>query len=153
MFVCVLGLGTIGLPTAEYISDKGLKVFGYDIAKESVSRAKQKGIHASSEWNMVPDADVYIICVSTWDSNGKPDLTPVFDVSNKISSRIDEGENLVSIESTILPGTSKMIYSSIFHKKVKLVHVPHRYWPEDPVRHGVKQLRVIGGVNKELCFQ
>jgi UDP-N-acetyl-D-mannosaminuronic acid dehydrogenase len=42
-----------------------------------------------------------------------------------------------------------MIYSSIFHKKVKLVHVPHRYWPEDPVRHGVKQLRVIGGVNKE----
>jgi UDP-N-acetyl-D-mannosaminuronic acid dehydrogenase len=148
MMVCVLGLGTIGLPTAEYVKNKGLKVFGYDISQEAVMRAKQKGIHASSEWEKVPEADVYIMCVSTWDSNGKPDLSPVFDISRKISSRTDK-ENIISIESTIVPGTSRRIYNSIFHGNVKLVHVPHRYWPEDPVNHGVRQLRVIGGINKE----
>jgi len=148
MFVCVLGLGTIGLPTAEYIRDKGLNVFGYDINQEAIRRAKQKGIPASSEWKDVPEADAYIICVSTWNSTGKPDLSPVFKISKKISSRTSK-ENLVSIESTVVPGTSRRIYDSIFHGNVKLVHVPHRYWSEDPLNHGVRQLRVIGGVNKE----
>jgi UDP-N-acetyl-D-mannosaminuronate dehydrogenase len=32
---------------------------------------------------------------------------------------------------------------------VNLAHVPHRYWPENPLRHGVPQLRVAGGVNTE----
>jgi len=148
MFVCVLGLGTIGFPTAEYIRDKGLKVFGYDINQEAIKRAKQKGIPASSEWGEVPEADAYIICVSTWNSIGKPDLSPVFKISKKISSRTDN-DTLVSIESTLVPGTSRRIYYSIFQGNVKLVHVPHRYWAEDPVNHGVRQLRVIGGVNKE----
>ncbi|MEM2915559.1 MAG: NAD(P)-binding domain-containing protein [Candidatus Bathyarchaeia archaeon] len=148
MLVCVLGLGTIGLPTAEYIRNKGLKVFGYDISQEAVMRAKQKGISASSEWRDIPEADVYIICVSTWNSNGEPDLSPVFKISKKISSRTDK-DILVSIESTLIPGTSRKIYDSIFHGNVKLVHVPHRYWAEDPLNHGVRQLRVIGGINKE----
>jgi len=148
MFICILGLGTIGLPTAEYIRDRGLKVFGYDINQEAVRRAKQQGILAFLEWKEVPEADVYVICVSTWNANGKSDLGPVFNISKKISSRTDK-DNLVSIESTVVPGTSRRIYNSIFHEKVKLVHVPHRYWPGDPVKHGVRQLRVIGGVNQD----
>jgi len=148
MLICVLGLGTIGLPTAEYIREKGLRVFGYDINQEAVRRAKLQGIPASLEWKEVPEADTYVICVSTWNSNGKPDLSPVFNISKKISSRTDK-DNLVSIESTVVPGTSRRIYNSIFHENVKLIHVPHRYWTEDPVKHGVRQLRVIGGVNQD----
>jgi len=148
LLICVLGLGTVGLPTAEYIRDKGLEVFGYDINEEAVRRAEQQGIPASFEWKKVPEADVYVICVSTWNANGKPDLSPVFNISKKISSRTDK-DNLVSIESTLIPGTSRRIYNSIFHENVKLIHVPHRYWAEDPVKHGVRQLRVIGGVNQD----
>jgi len=148
MFICVLGLGTIGLPTAEYIKEKGLEVFGYDINQGAVRRAKQQGIPAFLEWREVPEADVYVICVSTWNTEGKPDLRPVFNISKRISSRTDK-DDLVSIESTVIPGTSRRIYNSVFRENIKLIHVPHRYWVEDPVKHGVRQLRVIGGINQD----
>ena len=148
MLICVVGLGEIGLSTAKYSRDKGLKVYGYDINEDAAKRANQQGIHAFSEWQKVPEADVYVICVSTWNASGQPDLSAVFEISKKISSRTSK-HSLVSIESTILPGTSKKIYNSIFHGDVKLVHVPHRYWADDPVSHGVRQRRVIGAVNQD----
>jgi UDP-N-acetyl-D-mannosaminuronic acid dehydrogenase len=148
MSICVLGLGHIGLPTATYIRDKHLKVFGYDISRQAVRRAEEQGIPAFLEWNEVPEADVYIICVSTWNANREPDLSPIFDISKKISSRTGK-DNLLSIESTVVPGTSRKIYNSIFQGNVKVVHVPHRYWSGDPINHGVSQPRVIGGVNRE----
>ena len=148
MRVCVLGLGEIGQSMAKYSRDKGLKVFGYDISKDAAKRANQQGISAFSEWQKVPEVDVYVICVSTWNANRQHDLSPVFDISEKISSRTNK-ESLVSIESTIVPGTSRKIYNLIFHGNVKLVHVPHRYWAEDSVNHGVRQRRVIGAVDPE----
>lgn len=148
MLICVFGLGEIGLSTAKYSRDKGLKVFGYDISEDAVKRANQQGICAFSEWQKVPEVDVYVICVSTWDASGKHDLSPVFDISKKISSRANK-QSLVSIESTMVPGASRKIYNLIFHKNVKLVHVPHRYWAEDPANHGVRQRRVIGAVNQD----
>jgi nucleotide sugar dehydrogenase len=148
MQICVLGLGEIGLSTAKYCRDKGLKVFGYDISKDAAKRANQQGIYAFFEWQKVPEVDVYLICVSTWNANKQHDLSPVFDISKKISSRTNK-ESLVSIESTIVPGVSRKIYNLIFHGNVKLVHVPHRYWAEDAVSHGVRQRRVIGAVNQD----
>ncbi len=29
------------------------------------------------------------------------------------------------------------------------MHVPHRFWADQPVEHGVNQLRVIGAINQE----
>jgi len=149
MRTCILGLGQVGLPTAKYILNKGLEVWGYDINPISVERAKERGIlRATSNWHEVPPVDIYIICVSTMLKSNKPDLSPVFDVCEKISEKA-HSSSLVSIESTIIPGTSKRVYDSIFKKNINLVHVPHRYWAENQVRHGVKQLRVIGAVNPE----
>jgi UDP-N-acetyl-D-mannosaminuronic acid dehydrogenase len=148
MLMCVLGLGEIGLSTAKHSRDRGLKVFGYDINEGVAKRANQQGISAFFEWEKVPKVDVFVICVSTWNAGEQPDLSAVFDISKKISSRTDK-DSLVSIESTIVPGVSRKIYNSIFHGDVKLVHVPHRYWAEDPVAHGVRQLRVIGAVNQD----
>lgn len=147
MLICVLGLGEIGLSTAKYIRNRDLKIFGYDINEDAVKKASQNGIDASSEWEKVPDAEVYIVCVSTWNTIGQHDLSHVFSISEKVSSRANK-ETLVSIESTILPGVSRKIYSSIFKEDVKLVHVLHRFWAEDPVNYGVGQPRVIGAVNQ-----
>ena len=36
MKVCVLGLGRVGLPTAEYVASKGFTVYGYDISEKAV---------------------------------------------------------------------------------------------------------------------
>ena len=140
--VCVIGLGEVGLPTALYIKDKGFDVCGFDISSEASERARKKGIKTVnlSEAN----ADTYIICVSTGFRDSAPDMSPIFDVCRKISKA-----ELVSIESTVLPGTSRKIFNEIFKGKIHLVHVPHRYWAGDPVNYGVKQLRVIGAVDEE----
>jgi UDP-N-acetyl-D-mannosaminuronic acid dehydrogenase len=149
MKVCVLGLGNIGLPVAQYTLKKGLAVWGYDISSNSVKKAKETGIiKATTSWRDIPPVDVYIVCVSTLIANGKPGLSPVFDAAEKISQKANQS-SLVSIESTIIPGASRKIYETIFNQNVKLVHVPHRYWIEDSVKRGVKQKRVIGAVNAE----
>ncbi len=149
MKVAVIGLGQIGLPVAQYCHKKGLEVWGYDISKTTTDNiSKTEKFNATSSWNDVPQVDAYIICVTTSQVNDSPDLSPVFDVCKKISQKTTPSA-LVAIESTIIPGTSKKIFETIFKKKINLVHAPHRYWPAEPEKHGVNQLRVIGAVNQE----
>jgi UDP-N-acetyl-D-mannosaminuronic acid dehydrogenase len=151
MKVCVLGLGEVGFATAKHIVNKELDVWGYDTDLKAVERAKKAGISkASSLWNDVPSVDCYLICVSTRLKGAVPDLSPIFDVCEKIKGRVASSNHpLVSIESTVMPGLSQRVSNDIFKKRVRLVHVPHRYWAEQPVKHGVEQLRVIGGVDVE----
>ncbi|MGY0287370.1 MAG: NAD(P)-binding domain-containing protein [Candidatus Methanodesulfokora washburnensis] len=147
--VCVVGLGEVGLPTAKYILNRSFEVYGYDISPTAIKRAKEEGIlKATDIWDEVPPVDVYIVCVSTLLKGDMPDLSPVFDVCEKISKKASS-HSLVSIESTIIPGTSRKIYENIFNKNISLIHVPHRYWAGDPVKHGVNQLRVIGGIDQK----
>lgn len=80
MLICVFGLGEIGMSTAKYSRDKGLKVYGYDISEDAAKRANQQGIRTFFEWQMVPEVDVYVICVSTWNASGQPDLSAVFEI-------------------------------------------------------------------------
>ena len=149
MKAAVLGLGQIGLPVARYIHAKGLEVWGYDISVNTLERVtKTEKFKATSSWRDVPKVDAYVVCVTTSQKDDSPDLSPVFDVCKKISQNATTS-SLVSIESTIIPGTCKKIYETIFHRDVNLVHVPHRYWALEPVEHGVNQLRVIGAVNPE----
>lgn len=148
----MLGLGEIGLPTAKYIADKGIEVFGYDLNPEAIERAKMHGIlKASNEWQAVPPANIYIICVYAGLKDGKPDFSSVFDVCEKINERVlsspSTEASLVSIESTVIPGVSRKVYEEKFRRRINLIHVPHRYWAGDPVKRGVKQPRVIGAVD------
>jgi nucleotide sugar dehydrogenase len=153
MKACVLGLGEVGLPTAKYVASKGIDVFGYDIKQEAIERAKTQGIKASSHWGEVPVSDAYIICVFAGLKNDDPDFSSIFDVCEKIKEKTVSSSPsktcLVSLESTVIPGLCRKIYEGIFKKQVKLIHVPHRFFGEEPIRHGVRQRRVIGAVNEE----
>jgi len=145
--VCVVGLGQIGFPVAEYISAKGLQVWGYDISAATVERVSKLGkFKATTAWTDIPKADAYIVCVTTGQPEGCPHLTEVFDVSGKIAKAADAGA-LVCIESTIVPGTSRKISAAIFRGQLGVVHAPHRYWADEPEKHGVNQMRVIGAVD------
>jgi nucleotide sugar dehydrogenase len=146
--VCVVGLGQIGHPVAQYIAQKGHEVWGYDISPIAVENASKIGVKATVNWKEIPEVDAYIVSVTTGQIDGSPDLSPVFDVCGKIA-RTAVFSTLVAIESTIVPGTSKKIFEEIFKSKIQLVHAPHRYWADEPEEHGVNQLRVIGGVNSE----
>jgi UDP-N-acetyl-D-mannosaminuronate dehydrogenase len=101
--VLVAGLGTVGLPTAEYIMAAGLDVVGCDVNPQAVQRAVLRGIQATTRWPDVPQADVFVVCVSThYDETGN--LTPVKDVQKIYTMIVSMGneEILVSIESTVL---------------------------------------------------
>jgi nucleotide sugar dehydrogenase len=147
----VLGLGEVGLPSAEYIADKGIEVYGYDIKQEAVEKAKARGVKASADWQEIPVSNVYIICVYASIKNAKPDFSSIFDVCEKIKETLSMSSKtcLMSIESTVMPGLCSRVYKEIFRGRVNLVHVPHRYWAGDPLKHGVKQRRVIGAINDE----
>jgi len=145
--VCVAGLGQVGLPTAIYIKNRRFEVWGFDVNSNVVKYARAKGIKATTNMDKIPPIDVYIICVSTSLKHDKPDLSSIYDVCDRISRK--EMPCLISVESTVVPGTCRKLYNEFFNETVNLVHVPHRYWTEDPVNHGVCQTRVIGGINEK----
>jgi nucleotide sugar dehydrogenase len=146
--VCVVGLGQIGFPVAQYTLGKGAEVYGYDINSNAVKAAVEASVKATTKWNDIPSVDVYITSVTTTQTaEGGPDLDAVFDVCEKIAAKA-KPTALLSIESTIVPGTSRKIFNEIFHGKIRLVHVPHRYWADEPEKHGVNQLRVIGAADE-----
>ncbi len=153
MKVCILGLGQIGLPVAQYVAERGIETWGYDISQASVERAaKIKNLHATAKWQDIPQADVYIVSVTTGQINECPDISAVFDVTKKIAQTA-RPNTLVSIESTVVPGTCQKIYNETFGRKINLIHCPHRYWADQPVEHGVNQIRVIGAVTSDALKQ
>src|SRR4030067_101951 len=136
--VCVVGLGQIGFPVAEYVAARGLEVWGIDINSVTIENARKTGkFNVTSSWQDVPSVDVYVVCVTTSQRNEAPDLSPVFDVCRKISEKANSSA-LVSIESTIIPGTCKKIFQTMFKSKIRLVHVPHRYWADFAFEHGLE---------------
>lgn len=148
--VCVMGLGVVGLPTARYFQERGCKLVGYDISSKAVANAKN-WIEATDEPRQIPsDIDVFIACVSTKLAGDHPDASNVYDACRIISGC---SPKLVSIESTVPIGTCRDIRRRILGEQVSLVHVPHRYWPEDPGNRGVRQLRVAGAVDNESMIQ
>lgn len=139
----------MGLPVAQYAREKGLEVWGYDIDLSKVENIRRTSkMKVTSSWQDIPQTDAYVICVTTSQRNDSPDLSPVFDVCKKIAEKASPS-SLVSIESTIIPGTSKKIFESVFNRRINIVHAPHRYWAADPERHGVNQTRVMGAINGE----
>jgi len=144
--VCVAGLGTVGYPTALYISNYGFSVCGYDIDENKVKEIKSNApFKVVSKWSEVPNSQIYVVCVSTGWRENKPDMSAVFDICNKISRKKEKP--LVCIESTVSVGTCRKL-AELFDNNVYLVCVPHRYWSGDPEKYGVRQLRVIGALNK-----
>jgi UDP-N-acetyl-D-mannosaminuronic acid dehydrogenase len=150
--VCIVGLGVIGFPTALHIS-KYHKVIGYDINPEKVKDASNH-FFATTEWSEVPESDVYVVCVNTWYRNGKPDMSAVELVCQKISESLIR-KALISIESTVLVGTTRGIYEDVFKRQHYVANCPHRLWElgtlssEDMKSYGVNQLRILGAVNEE----
>ncbi len=141
--VVVAGLGTVGLPTAKYMAGvEGTEVYGYDIVEKNV-----KEFFFTTKWEDLPheEIDVYVVTVWTGIRSGAPDLSALEDVMGKISK--SNREALVSVESTVPVGTLRKMADRLSLNLV--AHVPHRYWPGDPERHGVRQVRVLGALNDD----
>lgn len=144
--ICVVGLGEIGEAVFKEIisANKALEiqeeVIGYDIDLEKTSKLKKEGFNVTG---LLPKADKYLVCVYSTEQ--------VKDVLKQIFSLDFYVEPLISIESTIKPGTIKWIkeFKKQTKKNFNLVLFPHRYNPGDRWHHVFNQHRLLGGLTKK----
>lgn len=173
----VFGLGYIGLPLALNLSRKKIKVLGFDIDKEKInnlkknksylshikskeiSYAKKKGFIATNDFSLVVNLDVIIICVPTpLKKNKSPDLGFIKMTIKSISKYLKKNQ-LISLESTTYPGTTKEIILPIIKNKglilgknFFLAFSPERL---DPGINSVKIKeipKITGGITKNCAL-
>lgn len=123
IYITVLGLGYVGLPTAVNAASSGYLVSGFDVNQEKISvlksgisyvedvpnfRVKELILNGSlkvfSDLKEIPKTDIFLICVPTpLDSSKIPDLSILLNAVKHVGSLLKEN-NLVIIESTVAPG-------------------------------------------------
>ena len=144
--VCVVGLGTVGAPTAEYFLDRGIPTYGCDLDPIALGRLSTRLNGGATTLAGLPLADAYIVTVDTSLRGEAPFIENVFRACEAIARR--GRPRFVSIESTVPVGTCRRLEDEVFGGRQRLVHVPHRWWADDTRNHGVRQARVIGGIDE-----
>lgn len=150
----ILGLGYVGIPLALRISEVGFPVIGFDIMESRVeglnagkspikhipsaeiSNMCAAGFKATTDFSLAKKCDALIICVPTpLDKSREPDLSYVVATMEAIAPHL-RAEQLLSLESTTWPGTTKEVLLPYVEKagftageNYYLVYSPER---EDP---------------------
>lgn len=145
--VCIVGLGTVGGPTARFFATGDVPVYGCDINPKAA--AAFDGILEATSTSLadLPLADLYVVTVDTGFRGEEPVTTSVFKACGAIAAR--GTPKLVSVESTVPIGTCQRIHDEVFGGRIPVVHIPHRWWMVDEENYGVRQTRVVGGTDAE----
>ena len=124
MSVGIVGLGYVGLPLAVSFAEAGEHVIGLEVNARRVAQLRRgdsyiedvpseqlQGILSRFEPTTrvaaLAKADAIIVCVPTpLTPNREPDLTPLVDACQAISTVLQPGQ-LVVLESTTYPGTTR----------------------------------------------
>lgn len=172
--ICILGLGYVGLPTASLLANNGFKVIGVDkeenllkIVNHGDSHIEEPGlkalVHAAVNSgnlrakNKPEKADAFFIAVPTpvkkENSKVKVELGYIEQAALDIVDYLDQG-NLVVLESTSPPGTTRKLVAPILEKSGMvagqdffLAHCPERILPGNTLRELIQNNRIIGGIN------
>ncbi len=170
--VGVIGLGYVGLPLVIRFCEENFRVTGFDIDKRKV-RKLQKGesyikhispeklreikrkklFTATTDYSQLKNTDCIIICVPTpLRKNKEPDLSYVENTAQEIAGCLRKGQ-LVSLESTTYPGTTREVLLPEFEKKgfmagedFFLVFSPEREDPGNRRYHTGNIPKVVGGI-------
>jgi UDP-N-acetyl-D-mannosaminuronic acid dehydrogenase len=179
--ICVVGLGYIGLPTASLFANSGFQVLGVDTNRDVVeainsgrNHIEEVGLRTLVEAavgsghlkaaSQPSSADAFILAVPTpFDSHKCPDLAYVFASTRSILPYLQKG-NLIVLESTVPPGTTKKVAALIAEERPELTgkragqvaslevlvaHCPERVLPGRILKELVENDRVVGGVTQE----
>ena len=127
-----IGLGKLGMPCAEAISDKGFDVAGFDIEKKSSQKIQIRDSIA----DLVHDRDIVFVATPTPHESGYDGSTPISDkepkdfdytsvknVLAKCNKHMKPTQSLVLI-STVLPGTVRRELSPLV-TNVGLIYNPY----------------------------
>ncbi len=167
MNVCVIGLGTIGLPIACLLAASGHDVLGVDIDSQRLQALVQrkivdseKGLHAllTKAFDQkrlqlaerAERADVYLLAVPTLvGENFVPDISHLEKAIRDIQNLVEPG-NLVIIESTCPIGTTEKIARQLHSRcaDVRVAYCPERILPGNLLDELINSDRVIGGIDE-----
>lgn len=173
--ITILGMGYIGLPTAIAFARAGFVVNGFDVNLEVINSLKKGHIHivepdlqeafleVFNEKKLIPinelkKSDVFIIAVPTpfkKDHQEKiADLSYVESATKMVSKVLEKG-NLVILESTVPPMTTKMMTdilekeTGISRENFMTAHCPERVLPGRILFELENNDRIIGVEKKE----
>ena len=171
--VGVVGLGYVGLPLIHAFVNAGFSTLGFDVDSEKIAQlAKGQSYikHIPSEWiqtwqtdskfsatddmSRMEEADVILICVPTpLTENRDPDLKYVELTAEAIAESLRIGQ-LIVLESTTYPGTTKDVLSPILAKSGLTIgedyfvaYSPEREDPGNPDFSASRIPKVIGGMD------
>jgi len=187
----IIGLGYVGLPLALEYANKGFKTIGFDIderkipilnsGKSYIKHIKMDKIKkvvdnkkflATTDFTMLPEVDVIIICVPTpLNEHREPDMTYIENSGRIIAKYLRPGQ-FISLESSTYPGTTEEILLPMFENapltqaqvgikqptKVKkfvvgkdfyLAFSPEREDPNNPKYSTATIPKVVGGVTED----
>lgn len=164
----VIGLGYVGLPLAVRFAEVGFPVVGIDVDKDKVEKIRDgisyvpdvsfapsthNPIHASTDVALLGEVDAAIICVPTPLSKTRdPDLSLVLEAGRMIARYLERGQ-LVVLESTTYPGTTRELLLPLFEergfevgKDFYLAYSPERIDPGNKVFNLINTPKVVAGI-------
>ncbi len=171
----ILGLGYVGLPLAMEFAHSGVNVLGFDIDGKKVnklnsgksiiknipdSRIKKaidaKNFTATNDMSQIKKVDAVLICVPTpLTENREPDMQYIVNSCKTISEYLQPGQ-LITLESTTYPGTSRELMAPILEtsglkagKDFHLAYSPEREDPGNKSFHTRTIPKVLGGLTKQ----
>ncbi len=173
--VSVIGLGYVGLPLAVEIAKSGFSIVGIDVNKEKVDKIKSKNSYipdvtqeelagavskkklmATSDYKILTEVDIVSICVPTpLRKTREPDISCIMAAASEVSEYLHQGQ-LIILESTTFPGTTKDIILPELEKKglkvgkdFFLSFSPERVDPGNK-KYTIKNTpKVVGGITTE----
>ncbi len=169
----IIGLGYVGLPLALAFSRAGFKVLGFDkqakkvnlinkgesyigdvSSKDLKAAVASKRFQATTAQNRLNEPDAICICVPTpLTKTREPDLSAVIEASQTLAKNLQRGQ-LVVLESTTYPGTTKEVVLPILEKSglkagkdFQLAYSPERVDPGNK-KYGIKNTpKIVGGID------
>jgi UDP-N-acetyl-D-glucosamine dehydrogenase len=170
--VGVLGLGYVGLPVAVGFAEAGFPTLGFDVSRDVVelvargeshigdveasrvaALAGQGSLKTTTDFGLLAEVDVVIICVPTpLSKTGDPDVSYIVQSTEAVSDRLTPGQ-LVILESTTYPGTTReLVQDRLEATGLKvgsdffLAFSPERVDPGNPDYHFENTPKVVGGL-------
>ncbi len=140
--IAVVGLGYVGFVTSLCLASKGYSVVGLDTLPEVVEGAnsgkipfyepklddlldetlhKKKFMATNQYSEAIPRSDIIFITVGTpSDVTGAIDLIYIKDASQKIGATLDDKFRIITVKSTVVPGTTDGVVLPLLEKNSHL---------------------------------
>ena len=167
----VIGLGYVGLPLLRAAAEHGFAALGFDIDEakvellnrggsylahigaESIAAARQTGrFAATADFSRLTEVDAIILCVPTpLTRQREPDLSFIASTTESVARHLRPGQ-LVVLESTTYPGTTREIMQPILERTglrsgrdFFLAYSPEREDPGNDKFATADMPKVVGG--------